>query len=339
MTPRAKHLVVVGTSAGGLEALRALVAALPATFPAPICVVMHTSPQSPGVLPEILQRSGSLTASNARNAERLLPGHIYVAPPDCHLVVEPGSVRVTKGPKENRFRPAVDPLFRSAAQVFGPAAIGVILTGNLDDGAAGLWAIKRLGGIAVVQDPADAMFPSMPLHALARVDADHVVPIAELAPLLMRLTTAEPRDPGEIAVPDDMNVEINIAKEYDPRLAGLERIAQPSQFACPECHGVLLKLQDGDHRRFRCHTGHAYSVESLLAAVSEGIDEALWNAIRALTEAGLLLEQVAGHLRIHHHPGADPHDIEARIKEARAHAEVLRKMTAERTQLTTSSAK
>src|SRR5215216_1470714 len=157
-----QHLVVIGCSAGGIEALRELASALPADFPAPIAIVTHMSPESPGLLHEIISRSGPLPAIHPLNSERLRPGQIYVAPPDFHLLIEPGRVRLSKGPKENRFRPAIDPLFRSAAQVYGPAAIGVILTGNLDDGAAGLWAIKKLGGMAIVQDPSDAMFPSMP---------------------------------------------------------------------------------------------------------------------------------------------------------------------------------
>src|SRR5215471_12054207 len=156
--PPTKQIVVIGTSAGGIEALTNLVRALPAEFPAPIVVVMHTSPQSPGILHEILARAGRLLVGVAHPDEPLRPGKIYVAPPDHHLVVEPGKLCLTKGPREHRFRPAIDPLFRSAAQVYGPATIGVILTGNLDDGVAGLWAINRLGGIAIVQDPDDALY-------------------------------------------------------------------------------------------------------------------------------------------------------------------------------------
>jgi two-component system chemotaxis response regulator CheB len=184
------RLVVIGTSAGGIEALRAIAAALPADFPAAIAIVMHLSPQSPGILDDILNRAGPLRADVARGGERLQPGHIYVAPADAHLLVEPGRLRLTRGPKENRFRPAIDPLFRTAAQVYGPAAVGVILTGNLDDGTAGLWAIKKLGGTTVVQDPADAMFPAMPESAVRHVEIDHVVPLAAIAPLLVRLTTS-----------------------------------------------------------------------------------------------------------------------------------------------------
>src|SRR3954468_16267399 len=196
------QIVVIGASAGGLEAMRTLARDLPADFPTPICVVIHSAPQSPGMIGEILDRVGPLRATNARNRERLTPAHIYVAPPDFHLVVEPGILRVTKGPRENRFRPAIDPLFRSAAQVYGPGAIGVILTGSLDDGVAGLWTIKRLGGTAVVQDPAEALYSSMPRTAIQQVDVDHVVPIDQLAPLLVRLTAMPLQERLAAAVPE-----------------------------------------------------------------------------------------------------------------------------------------
>jgi two-component system, chemotaxis family, protein-glutamate methylesterase/glutaminase len=287
-----ERIVVIGTSAGGLETLRTLVAALPGDFAAPICIVMHTAPEAPRVLHEILARSGRLPAVSVAKSERLTSRRIYVAPPDCHLVIEPGRVRATKGPRENRFRPAIDPLFRSAAQVYGPAAVGVILTGNLDDGTAGLATIKQLGGIAVVQDPADALFPSMPLSALQHVKVDHQSSLADLPDLLVRLTATPLADAGGFTVPDKVHVEVNIAKEQHPGDAGLEALGTPSPYACPECHGVLLQLEDHSRVRFRCHTGHAYSIESLVADVDEGIDTALWNAIRALEEATLLMRRL-----------------------------------------------
>ena len=319
-----KRIVVIGASAGGLDALRALVSALPEDFEAPIGVVLHTSPQSPGVLPDILSRAGRLTAVSPGNRERLIPGRIYVAPPDRHLLVEPGRVCLTRGPHENRFRPAIDPLFRSAAQVFGPGAIGVILTGNLDDGTAGLWAIKRLGGLTVVQDPADAMFPSMPANALAHVEVDHRVPLSDLAPLLVRLTRSEIEKGKESAMPDEMDIELRIAKEENPLDAGLERVAQPSSYACPECHGVLLQLKESGRIRFRCHTGHAYSLESLLAAVSEGIDEAMWMAIRALEEGGMLMSRMAEHVQGHDTAGSQQLALQA--EDVRSRAATIRKL-------------
>src|SRR3954463_12262124 len=220
------RLVVVGASAGGIDALSRLAAGLPADFPAAVCVVLHTSAQSPGVLDGILNRAGKLPAHAVKGGERPQPGPIYVAPPDHHLVVEPRRLRITKGPKENRFRPAIDPLFRSAAQVFGPMAIGVVLTGSPDDGTAGLWAIKQLGGTAIVQDPQEALYPSMPQSAIRHVKVDHVVRIADLAPLLVQLTSVH-RDVEAAAASKQLGVEVDIAKEKNAVEAGITEIAEP----------------------------------------------------------------------------------------------------------------
>jgi len=184
-------IVVVGGSLGAIDALRVLVAALPAAFPVPICVAVHTGAQSPGVLHGILSRAGPLVAANAASGERLRAGRIYVAPPDRQLTVAPGTVRVTMASKEHRFRPAIDPLFRSAAQVYGPGAIGVLLSGSCADGSEGLSTIMQLGGTTIVQDPADASYPSMPRHAIDRVAIDHLVTIDQVAPLLVRLTSVD----------------------------------------------------------------------------------------------------------------------------------------------------
>jgi two-component system chemotaxis response regulator CheB len=327
------RVVVIGTSAGGIETLRTLMTALPADFAAPVCVVMHTAPQSPGVLAEILSRAGRLPAVNARNAERLTPARVYVAPPDFHLTIEPGRVRVTKGPRENRFRPAIDPLFRSAAQVYGPGAIGVILTGNLDDGTAGLWAIKQLGGVAIVQDPGDALFPSMPRSAAEHVKVDHCVPVAEIGALLVSLTSVAYEAPGRIDVPRQMEIEVNIAREQHPLDAGLQEMGVPSMFACPECHGVLLQLKDAGRVRFRCHTGHAYSADSLVSSVDEAVEESLWIAIRALQEAGLLMDRMAEHLT-NSHGGAEAPRYIQRAEDARRRAEAIRQLVMEREPLT-----
>ena len=327
-----KQIVVIGGSAGGLEAMREIVAHLPADFAASICVVLHTSPQSPGVLADILGRAGPLPATNGRDRDRLEAGHIHVAPPDCHLLIEPGMIRVTKGPRENRFRPAVDPLFRSAAQVFGPNAIGVVLTGNLDDGTAGLWTIKQLGGTAIVQDPGDAMFADMPRNAATHVDVDYSVRLADIAPLLVRLTSTalENRtEPVDARSRELLEVEVKIGKEIHPADAGLESMGEPSPYACPECHGVLLQLKEGGRVRFRCHTGHAYSVESLLADVSEGIEDALWNAIRTLEEGSLLLTAMAAHLTSGH-DGRDAERLLSQAQEARRHSDTLRQVASER---------
>jgi len=262
-------------------------------------------------------------------AERLRPGTIYVAAPDYHLVIEPGRIRGTKGPKENRFRPAIDPLFRSAAQVYGPGAVGVILTGNLDDGTAGLWTIKQLGGTAIVQDPAGAVCATMPESALRHVRVDHCVPLVDIAPLLAAAVT-ETRDRGEFAVPDETRTEVDIAKERHPTDAGLQHIAEPSPYACPECHGVLLQLKGEGPIRFRCHTGHAYSIESLLAEVDEKIDDALWNAIRALEEAVLLWERATPLLAHAGGTAADDAAQGAGAEDSRRYSDAIRQIARER---------
>ena len=327
------RIVAIGTSAGGIEALRSIAAALPADFPAPIAMVVHSAPDSPGVVHDIIDRAGPLTAVRARNGERLQPGRIYLPPPDTHLLIEPGRVRLTRGPKENRFRPAIDPLFRSAAQVYGPAAIGVILTGSLDDGTAGLWAIEKLGGTTVIQDPADAMFPSMPWNARRHVRIDHSVRLVEVAPLLVRLTAAPVHAMPGRAIPEHLNVEIKIAQEEDPLRAGLQGISQPSTIACPDCHGVLMQLQEGGRTRFRCHTGHSYTASSLLSGITENIEEALWTAIRSLHEGGMLLRQLAAHAD-HIRDGVDDATLTARAEVLDRHVAALREIVTSGSDLT-----
>jgi two-component system chemotaxis response regulator CheB len=318
-----KDIVVVGASVGGLEALRTIAGELPKDFPASVFVVLHTAPEAPGVLADILDRAGPLPTAYAVEGDRILPGRIYVAPPDRHLVIEPNRVRLTRGPKENRFRPAVDPLFRSAAQVYGPRVIGVILTGYLDDGTAGLWAVKQLGGTTVVQDPHDALAPSMPASALNQVRVDHCLPVAEIAPLLARLTAAPLEEEGEYEVPEELDIEVKIAKENTALDVGVLKLGEPSNYACPECHGVLLQLKEEKRIRFRCHTGHAYSVDSLLAEITEGVEDSLWNAIRSVEESVLLLRHMAEHLGggENGHPTAE---FLARAQQAQRRADLVR---------------
>ena len=320
-----KHVVVIGTSAGGIETLRGLVGSLPADFPAAVAIVMHTAPDAPGLLHQILGRSGALPVVDPRNGERLQPGRIYVAPPDRHLLLEPGRICLTRGPRENGFRPAIDPLFRSAAQVYGPGAAGVILTGNLDDGTAGLWAIKQLGGAAIVQDPADALFPSMPQNAVDHVSVDHVVPLAELAPLLVRLTARrqEPEEDMHMEVPEHVEIEVKVAKEEHPLAAGVERLGGVSAFSCPECHGVLRELKENGRARFRCHTGHAYSMDSLLAEIDSSVEVAVWNALRALQEGQMLLGQVLDRIEPEHAEN-HAHELRERARELERQAALLR---------------
>jgi two-component system chemotaxis response regulator CheB len=317
-----RDIVVIGASAGGIEALRVLVGNLPEDFPASVFVVVHTSPEAPSMLADILDRYGKLPAVTPNDGERIRRGTIYVAPPDRHLLIEPNRVRVTRGPKENRFRPAVDPLFRSAAQTYGPRVVGVILTGYLDDGTAGLWTVKQLGGTAVVQDPKDAIVPFMPLNAVTHVKVDYCLPLEEIAPLLVRLTS-EAAEEGAFQVPKEVEIEVNIAKEQKALDAGVLQLGEPSNYACPECHGVLLQLQEGTLFRFRCHTGHAYSIESLLADITEKMDDALWNSIRAFEEGELFMRHMAQHLS--HAESAE--SFLKRADEAKRRANLMRQAT------------
>src|SRR3954452_25264552 len=215
-----KDIVVVGASAGGMQALEHLVAGLAADLPGAVFVVLHLAPGLRSVLPQVLNRAGPLRAEFPADGDPVKPGRIYVAPNDHHLLLERGYIRVTKGPKENRFRPAVDPLFRSAAYIYGPRTIGIVLSGALDDGSAGLWAIKLRGGTAIVQDPTDAMHRSMPLNALDNVQVDYTVPVAQMGALLGRLTREQTAPEPRIAAEerDKMEAEVKIAREADPRL-------------------------------------------------------------------------------------------------------------------------
>ncbi|HKS27161.1 MAG TPA: chemotaxis protein CheB [Pyrinomonadaceae bacterium] len=322
-----KDIIVIGTSSGGIHALKELVAGLPADFKASIFIILHVAPYSLGILPEILERAGSLPASNAHDWEKFEPGHIYVGPPDRHLLIdESGYMRVTRGPRENRFRPAIDPLFRSAAHAFGPRVVGVILTGWLDDGTAGMWAVKQRGGTCVVQNPEEAFAPAMPLNAVKHVEVDHIISLKEIAPLLVRLTNEPATDEeGVYPVSEEMETEVKIAREDNALESGIERWGEPSLYACPECHGVLLQLKEGNSVRFRCHTGHAYSIDSLLAEFSEKTEDSLWSAIRALEENVLLLRHLATHFDGNGRYDGYAEELLQKAQEAQQRADLVRK--------------
>jgi two-component system, chemotaxis family, protein-glutamate methylesterase/glutaminase len=285
------RVVAIGASAGGVTALRVLVTLLPRDFPAPILVVQHIG-NRPSILPELLDRSGPLPAAHAEDNQPLLPGRIYVAPPDVHLTVLEDRVRLHAGPKENHTRPAIDPLFRSAALAFGTGAIGVVLTGGLDDGTSGLQAIKMCGGVAIVQDPETAEDPSMPRSALAYVQVDHCVRMEELAPLLVSLVREVPPPSAQAPAPHVVYEHHFPELEGDP-MENLKGIASPSGFVCPECKGSLWRVHDAQPPRYRCYTGHAFTLRSLRTAQEEGVDAALWNALRALDEKHAILKEMA----------------------------------------------
>lgn len=290
-----RNIIVIGASAGGFEALKKLVQKLPGDLDAAIFIVWHMSPDVRGILPDVLNKFNTVHAANAYDKEPIEMNRIYVAPPDYHLILEDGLIRVTHGPKEHRFRPAVDPLFRSAAYEYGSRVVGVVLSGALDDGTAGLWRIKANGGITVVQDPADAEVPSMPENALREVQIDYCVPIAELGNLLVALASEEIIEKEEVMKDEKTKTEISIAVDEHALIKSVLDLGVLSPFACPECHGVLTKIMDGSLTRFRCHTGHAYSADALMVSLTEGIEEGLYNAIRGMDESILLLNHIGDH--------------------------------------------
>src|SRR5262245_26845401 len=285
-----RDIIVIGASAGGIRALQELVAALPPDLPAAVFVVQHQSADSPGMLSGILGRAGTLPTVVPDEAALLEPGRIYIAPPDRHLLVERGRAVVVRGPKENRHRPAIDPLFRSAAWAYGPRVIGVVLSGELDDGTAGLWAIKTCGGITVVQNPAEALSKSMPRSALAHTDVDYCVDIKEMAPLLVRLAR-EPVNGQGPKVPESLKSEVQFST-FQRDIADMDSLGKLSPYTCPTCRGALWELTSEDLLRYRCHTGHAFSAESLIAEQSSAVEDALYSALRVVEEKATALRRI-----------------------------------------------
>lgn len=299
MLPRC---IVIGASAGGFEVVKNIVAQLPADLAVPVFVVLHIRAYEPSLLPEILDQVGPLPAMHPEDGTKVQAGTVYVAPPDHHLLVDDGHVAVKRGPKENGFRPSIDALFRSAAYSFGPAVIGVILSGALNDGTSGLWSIKRLGGIAIVQDPHEARFPSMPRSALEYIEADYKVPSNKIAPLLAQLAQ-EQRDQEAIignGVDDDVAriaKEVQIAAGINLPEKTILELGELSPFTCPECRGALVRIPEGRLFRFRCHTGHGFTADALLAGLTESVGKLIWQATRGFQEASMLLEHIGEHLR------------------------------------------
>ena len=299
-----RDIVAIGGSTGSLESIEQIVSTLPSDFPASIFVVVHLSTDFPSTLHERISRAGLLPATEAVDGEPIRHGHIYVARPDYHLELESGRMRVLRGPRENRHRPAIDPLFRSAAREFGTRVVGIILSGFHDDGAVGLYAVRQRGGIAIVQDPRDASSPQMPASAIRYANPAYVLRTHKIGPKLIQLAQSTPE---HIAMPNKKSkrknfihqvsgktsrqAEANLNSRYNDEGEG-----SPSVFACPECHGVLWELKNGDMVRFRCRVGHSYTHDSLAGGLSESAEAALWAAMRALEEKAAMQRRVADRL-------------------------------------------
>jgi two-component system chemotaxis response regulator CheB len=289
-----KDIIVIGGSAGSGAVLRRLFADLPAELPASLFVATHVPAHSPGYLAEALERIGPFPIAEALDGQPIEPGRAYVAAPDRHLLLVDGTVRLGEGPRENMVRPAIDPLFRSAALSYGPRAVGVVLSGMLNDGAAGLSAIKSCGGTAVVQHPLDAEADQMPLAALEAVVPDHVVGVEGLARLLTGIVATDAKAwdcPSESLA---LEVEIAMGKRLGAH--NLTRIAQPSAISCPDCHGVLSEMRDQRPLRYRCQIGHAYTAEALASHTDE-VDEAVRIAMRVMEERVTLVTRMAEEAR------------------------------------------
>lgn len=311
-------IVVIGASAGGLDALTRLLGTLPPDFPAAVFVVKHMAADVTGdALLLNLRKTGSLPCEHARDGEPILPGRIYVAPPDHHLLLSKAKIVISKGARENRSRPGIDPLFRSAAVAFGPRVVGVVLTGYLDDGTAGLIAIHRCGGICVVQDPKDAAYPDMPQNALNNANIDHCLPLAALGPLLATLVRRTL--PKHAPAPRDVVLEAKIADRVLSDVGAVESLGEQVPFNCPNCGGVLWEMTKGKQLRYRCHTGHSFTAKVLIAEQTKKIEETLWIALRMFEERKNLLVTMAD-------PTSRGHTASApeRLKESQVHIERIR---------------
>ncbi|NYE22370.1 chemotaxis protein CheB [Pigmentiphaga litoralis] len=322
-----RDVVVIGLSRGGLEVLRTVLRELPPDFPAAMLVVAHIGAHH-SILPSILSQETSLPVAHAGHGEALRYGEIVVAPPDCHLLLTAAGTLLSHGAKENFARPAIDPLFRSAALSKGPAVVGILLSGDLDDGCVGLQAIKDCGGAVIVQDPATAESESMPRHALAAVQVDACVAPSGIAQALLTLMH---QPSSEVSAADKRRHLIDIENRFllgDPDVTALADIAKPTTFTCPECHGTLWEVEQGGPARFRCHTGHGYTAASLAHGQAVAAEEAVWAAVRALHEKEMLLRRMAQTAAASgRHVAASERLAEADA--AAAHAATLRAMTTE----------
>ncbi len=323
------RVVVVGASAGGVEALQSLVASLPANFSAPVIVVLHVAPSASSVLPAILERAGALEARHVVDGEVPAAGTVYVAPPDHHVLVtrtkgESVRLRLSRGPRVNGHRPAVDPLFMSAARVFGSRAISIVLSGVLDDGTSGTHAVMATGGTTIAQSPETARYAAMPRNAIEQASVKHVVETAAMGPLLAQLLAEGASAAGEAELEGDVMADVDVEGELEVDPEGSAKVdGAASGFTCPDCHGALWELDSGRVVRYRCRIGHSYGATSLLAMQSENIEAALWAGYRALEENAALAQRLAERMRARGVP-ALAERYEDRGKEALARAKTLK---------------
>jgi len=293
------NIIVIGTSAGGMEALVKVLEPLPADLPAAIFVVQHLSADADiQYLRKRLTKHTDLSCVIGEHNTHIAYGAVYLAPPDHHLLIDEKHILVAKGPRENQFRPAIDPLFRSAAAFHGSKTIGVILTGYLNDGLIGMESVKRSGGFTVVQEPLDAEYPDLPRNILRQMQVDHAVPVSQMGALLEKLVHQPAQD--SVTVPQDIVMEAKIAQRIminseNADLSELDQLGKRVPYSCPDCGGALWELTQnkGDVKRFRCHTGHTYTDYTLLGGMNSALEETLWVAMRSLEERRSMLLSMA----------------------------------------------
>lgn len=290
-------VVVIGSSAGGLPALKDLVDTLPRDFPGAVFIVRHFPPRAESRLPEVLAPVSKLRVDHAVHRARIEGNRIFVGPPGRHLILEPGRMELRYGPRINSVRPSIDTLFRSAARSYGAGTAGVVLSGTLDDGTAGLMAIQHSGGMTIVQEPEDAEFADMPLSVIKHLKADFVLPASRMVEPLTEFANRHSalRVPAVQTEPDDT------VQMIDDDLAAQqrgERSGELTTFSCPECGGVLWQVRESEPPSFRCHVGHAYGAEHLLTQQSEVVEHSIWYTLRALKEVVLLSRQLANYARL-----------------------------------------
>jgi two-component system chemotaxis response regulator CheB len=319
--PATRDIIVIGGSSGALEALRTVVRNFEPGLPAAVFVVLHVGARSH--LESILARSGPLPVASAVSGGLLDHGKIHVAVPGFHLLLHDGHMLLRRGPRENLARPAIDPLFRSAAASFGSRVIGVVLSGALADGTAGLRAIKRCGGLAIVQDPTDALVPSMPRSAMRHVDLDHVCRAGDIAALLGKLVR-QPAGPTP-EIPLDIRIEAAIAAQELADMRIDDMLGTPSRFTCPECHGALWEIDDGSMLRFRCHVGHAFTAGTVLASQGEEIDRLLGTLLRSHQERAALAHRMAERERASERHALAQH-LETRARDYEHDVEIMKKL-------------
>lgn len=314
-------IIVIGTSAGGLEPLRNLASQLAADLPAAVFIVRHLSPHSQSNLATLIGRVSALKTSTAAAGDKIAHGHIYIAPSDRHTVLDDGRINLVYGPKENRHRPAIDALFRSAAAHYGPRVVGIVLSGALGDGTAGLLAIKRCGGIAIVQDPEEALYSSMPRSALQQVEVDHVLPVMRMGAVLNRLVREPSGAPTR--VPDDIQREVALTARGVSTASDEEKLGKLAPLTCPECGGPLWEIAERGLRNYRCRIGHMFAEESLISEQKLVLEQAMWAAVRGLQERAYVLALRSEDLRASGYEKSAQH-YERSAGEARAHAEAIR---------------